>query len=91
MAKKNDKRIDDFRDKGLDFVKEHFSEMAKAFEYYMSTPASYDKGVALYMKLADKVIPSMATQQADADKSGEKAAWEQKIERTKKTYENDTK
>lgn len=91
MAKKNDKRIDDFRDKGLDFVKEHFSEMVNAFEYYMSTPESYDKGVALYLKLADKVIPSMATQQADTEKGEEKPAWQQKIEKSKKTYENESK
>lgn len=91
MAKKNDKRIDDFRDKGLDFVRNHFSKMEAAFELYMSKPESYDKGVALYLKLADKVIPSMATQQADTDKGNETPAWQQKINKSKKTYENDTK
>lgn len=91
MAKKNDKRIDDFRDKGLDFVKEHFGEMTKAFEHYMSAPESYDKGVALYLKLADKVIPSMATQQAETEKGDGKPAWQMKIEKSKKTYENESK
>ena len=75
----------------MDFVRNHFSEMVDAFEFYMSKPESYDKGVALYLKLADKVIPSMATQSAETEKGAEKPDWMVKVDKTKKTYENDTK
>ena len=51
----------------------------------------YDKAVALYMKLVDKVIPSLQTQSAESEKGDGKPAWQQKIEKTKRTYENDTK
>lgn len=90
MAKAKDKRIDAFRDEAMGFVAEHFSDMRKAFETYMQK-GEHDKAVTLYMKLVDKVIPSLQTQSAESDKGAEKPAWQQKIEKTKKTYENDTK
>lgn len=89
MAKKNDKRIDEFRDKGMDFITKHFDDMEDAMEAYKEK-GDWDKAVNLYMKLADKVIPSLPTQAADTA-SAEKPAWQQKIEKTKRTYENDTK
>jgi hypothetical protein len=90
MAKVKDKRIDAFRDEAMGFVAEHFSDMRTAFETYMEK-GEHDKAVTLYMKLVDKVIPSLQTQSAESDKGAEKPAWQQKIEKTKRTYENDTK
>lgn len=90
MGKKVDKRIESFRDKAKDFVSENFCDMKDAYELYMSKPETYDKGVALFMKIMDKVIPSMPTQSDDSDKT-EKPAWQQKVDKAKKTYENDTK
>lgn len=89
MAKSKDKRVDMFRDEAMAFVAEHFGDMKKAFSAYMEK-ADYDKAVALYMKMADKVIPSLPTQAADAV-SNEKPAWMQKIDKSKKTMENETK
>ena len=90
MAKKNDKRIDAFRDEAMGFVAEHFSDMKKAFAAYMEK-GEHDKAVTLYMKLVDKVVPSLQTQSAENEKGEEKPAWQQKIEKSKKTYENESK
>lgn len=89
MAKKGDKRVDSFRDEAMEFITEHFDDMKKAFDHYTETKA-YDKAVALYMKLVDKVIPALPTQAAESGGS-DKPAWQQKIDKAKKTYENDTK
>lgn len=89
MAKKNDKRVDVFRDEAMAFITEHFDDMKTAFEAYMKDK-NYDKAVTLYMKMADKVVPSLPTQAADTGRN-EKPAWQQKIEKSKKMYENDTK
>ena len=88
MAKKNDKRIDEFRDRGMDFITKHFVDMEDAMEAYKEK-GDWDKMVALYMKLADKVIPSLPTQAAESGGS-DKPAWQQKIDKAKKTYENST-
>lgn len=90
MAKSKDKRIDAFRDEAMSFVAEHFEDMKKAFTAYMEK-GEHDKAVTLYMKLVDKVIPSLQTQSAESEKGDGKPAWQQKIEKTKRTYENDTK
>jgi hypothetical protein len=90
MAKSKDKRIDEFRDDAMSFVAEHFEDMKTAFKAYIEKK-DYDKAVALYMKMVDKVIPSLQTQSAESDKSNEIPAWKQKINKSKKTYENDTK
>lgn len=90
MAKSKDKRIDEFRDDAMSFVAEHFEDMKTAFKAYIEKK-DYDKAVALYMKLVDKVIPSLQTQSAESEKGDGKPAWQQKIEKTKRTYENDTK
>lgn len=74
----------------MSFVAEHFDDMKKAFTAYMEK-GEHDKAVTLYMKLVDKVVPSLQTQSAESDKGAEKPAWQQKIEKSKKTYENDTK
>ena len=89
MAKKTDKRIDEFRDKAMSFVAEHFSDMNKAMAYYIESK-NWDKAVALYMKLADKVIPALATQTAETEKE-DTPAWKAKVEKAKRTIENDTK
>lgn len=89
MAKQNDKRIDDFRDGALAFITKHFGDMEKAFDSYVKEK-NYDKAVTLYMKLADKVIPALATQSADTA-NADKPAWMAKVEKAKKTIENDTK
>lgn len=89
MAKGKDKRVDGFRDEAMCFVAEHFSDMKAAFEAYMKEK-NYDKAVNLYMKLADKVIPSLPTQAVDTG-GNEKPEWQVKIEKAKKTIENDTK
>ena len=85
--KKNDGRIDTFRDEALGFVAEHLDDMKDVFKAYMKEK-NYDKAVALYMKLADKVIPALATQAMEADNSGSKSDWMQKIDKAKKTVEN---
>lgn len=90
MAKSKDKRIDEFRDDAMSFVAEHFEDMKTAFKAYIEKK-DYDKAVALYMKMVDKVIPSLQTQSAESDKSSEIPAWKQKVNKSKKTYENDTK
>lgn len=90
MAKSKDKRIDEFRDDAMSFVTDHFEDMKDAFKAYIEKK-DYDKAVALYMKLVDKVIPSLQTQSAESEKGDGKPAWQQKIEKTKRTYENDTK
>ena len=89
MAKKNDKRIDEFRDRGMDFITRHFEDMEDAMNAYKEKK-DWDKAVNLYMKLAGMVVPSLPTQAADTA-SAEKPAWQQKIDKGKKTYENDTK
>ena len=90
MAKSKDKRIDEFRDDAMSFVAEHFEDMKTAFKAYMEK-GEHDKAVTLYMKLVDKVIPSLQTVSAESDKSNETPAWKQKINKSKKTYENETK
>ena len=90
MAKSKDKRIDEFRDDAMSFVAEHFEDMKTAFKAYIEKK-DFDKAVALYMKMVDKVIPSLQTQSAESDKSNEIPAWKHKINKSKKTYENDTK
>lgn len=90
MAKTKDKRIDAFRDEAMGFVAEHFEDMKIAFTSYMEK-GEHDKAVTLYMKLVDKVIPSLQTQSAESEKGTEKPAWQQKIEKTKRTYENESK
>lgn len=89
-AKNKDKRIDAFRDEATSFVTDHLSEMTKVFDAYMKEK-NYDKAVSLYMKLADKVIPALATQMAETTNGDEKPAWMAKVEKAKKTIENDTK
>ena len=89
MAKKSDKRIDEFRDKGMDFITKHFNDMEDAMTSYKEKK-DWDKAVNLYMKLAGMVIPSLPTQSAESV-GNEKPAWQQKIEKTKRTYENDKK
>ena len=89
MAKKNDKRVDEFRDKAMGFVADHFSDMDTAFKFYVEKQ-QWDKAVALYMKMADKVIPALATQTAETQNE-EVPAWKQKVDKAKRTIENDTK
>ena len=90
MAKSKDKRIDEFRDDAMSFVAEHFEDMKTAFKAYIEKK-DFDKSVALYMKMVDKVIPSLQTQSEESDKSNKIPAWKKKIDKAKKTYENDTK
>ena len=90
MAKNKDKRIDGFRDEALGFVADHFSDMETVFNAFMEEKM-YDKAMALYMKMADKVIPALATQQAETGNGDEKPAWMVKVEKSKKTMENDLK
>lgn len=90
MGKKNDKRIDEFREKGMDFITKHFEDMEDAMKAFKDK-GDWDKAVALYMKLADKVIPSLSTQSAETENGGGKPGWMVKVDKTKKTYENDTK
>lgn len=85
-SKKQDGRVDTFRDEALGFVANHLGDMTKVFDAYMKEK-NYDKAVALYMKLADKVIPSLATQAMEQDNSGAKPDWMQKIDKSKKTSE----
>lgn len=85
MAKKSDNRVDKFRDEGMSFITEHFADMKKAFDGYIQEK-NWDKAVALYFKLADKVLPALPTQAAEAA-STEKPEWQQKIEKMKKTQE----
>lgn len=87
MARKNDSRVDGFRECALDFITKHFDEMEKAFDSYVKEK-NYDKAVTLYMKLADKVIPALATQTAETA-GAEKPAWMAKVEKAKKTIENE--
>jgi pentatricopeptide repeat protein len=86
MAKKGDKRVDAFREEAMAFVTEHFDDMKKAFNAYISE-GNWDKAVALYMKMADKVIPALPTQQAD-NGGMEKPDWQNKIDKLKKTMES---
>lgn len=85
MAKKSDNRVEAFRDGGMAFITEHFKDMETAFAAYIKEK-NWDKAVNLYFKLADKVIPALPTQAAEAA-STEKPAWMQKIENAKKTQE----
>ena len=85
MAKKSDNRVDAFRDGGMAFITEHFKDMETAFAAYIKEK-NWDKAVNLYFKLADKVIPALPTQAAEAA-STEKSAWMRKIENAKKTQE----
>lgn len=85
MAKKSDTRIDVFRDGGMAFITEHFKDMESAFDAYMKEK-NYDKAVALYFKLADKVVPALPTQATETAQA-EKPEWMQKIENMKKTQE----
>jgi len=85
-TKKSDNRIDAFRDRGMDFITKHFKDMEDAMEAFKKE-GSWDKAVALYMKLADKVIPSLPTQAADDDGKDNKPGWMQKIDNAKKTQE----
>lgn len=86
MARKSDKRVDSFRDEAMAFVTEHFDDMKTAFKAYVDEK-NWDKAVALYMKMADKVIPALPTQSSDT--SGmEKPEWQAKIDKLKKTMES---
>jgi hypothetical protein len=85
MAKKSDNRVEAFREGGMAFITEHFKDMETAFAAYIKEK-NWDKAVNLYFKLADKVIPALPTQAAEAA-STEKPAWMQKIENAKKTQE----
>jgi hypothetical protein len=85
MAKKSDNRVEAFREGGMAFITEHFKDMETAFAAYIQEK-NWDKAVNLYFKLADKVIPALPTQAAEAA-STEKPAWMQKIENAKKTQE----
>jgi hypothetical protein len=85
MAKKSDSRIDKFREEGMAFITEHFHDMKDAFEGYIQEK-NWDKAVALYFKLVDKVIPALPTQATETAQT-EKPAWLQKIENMKKTQE----
>lgn len=85
MAKKSDNRVDKFREEGMAFITEHFVDMKTAFDGYIKEK-NWDKAVALYFKLADKVIPALPTQAAEGA-STEKPAWMQKIENMKKTQD----
>lgn len=89
MARKNNERIETFRNEGVDFITNHFKDMEDAFSEYMKEK-NYDKAVSLYFKLADKVIPSMPTQALNKN-TEEQPEWAAKVERMKKTIENDTK
>lgn len=89
MAKGKDKRVDAFRDEAMAFVAEHFSDMKKAFLAYVEGK-NWDKAVNLYMKMVDKVVPALPTMAAD-NGAQEKPDWQVKIEKAKKTIENDTK
>ena len=85
-TKKNDNRVEAFREAGMAFITGHFKDMEEAFAAYIEE-RNYDKAVSLYFKLADKVIPALPTQATEAA-STEKPAWLQKIENAKKTQEN---
>ena len=85
MAKKSDNRVEAFREGGMAFITEHFKDMETAFAAYIKEK-NWDKAVNLYFKLADKVIPALPTQAAEAA-STEKPAWMQKIENMKKTQD----
>ena len=89
MAKNKDSRIDSFRDEALGFITEHFGDMQVAFKDYIEKK-QFDKAVNLYMKLADKVIPSLPTQEATAA-TDTRPAWAQKIDKAKKTIETAVK
>lgn len=67
------------------FVTEHFDDMRTAFNAYISE-GNWDKAVALYMKMADKVIPALPTQQSD-NGGTEKPDWQNKIDKLKKIQE----
>lgn len=88
MAKKGDSRIDKFREEGMAFIAEHFKDMEDAFKAYTTEgkDKNWDKAVALYFKLADKVIPALPTQASETANT-EKPDWQLKIERMKKTQE----
>ena len=88
MAKGKDKRVDEFRNEAMAFVAEHFDDMKKAFMAYIAE-GNWDKAVSLYMKMADKVIPTLPTQAADTG-GQEKPDWQLKIEKAKKTIETET-
>lgn len=89
MAKGKDRRIDDFRNEAMAFVSEHFKDMEDAFKAYIDKK-DWDKAVSLYMKMADKVIPSLPTQAADTG-AQEKPDWQVKIEQAKRTIEKEVK
>ena len=84
-TKKNDNRVEVFRDGGMAFITEHFKDMEAAFAAYIKEK-NWDKAVNLYFKLADKVLPALPTQ-ANETTGTEKPAWMQKIENAKKTQE----
>ena len=86
MAKKGDKRVDAFRDEAMAFVTEHFDDMKEAFNAYIEEK-NWDKAVALYMKMADKVIPALPTQSSETGGT-EKPDWQVKIDKLKKTMES---
>lgn len=87
MSKKSDNRVEAFRDGGMAFITEHFKDMETAFAAYIKEK-NWDKAVNLYFKLADKVIPALPTQ-APEGSGNEKPAWMTKVEKAKKTIEND--
>lgn len=89
MAKGKDRRIDEFRNEAMAFVSEHFHDMEDAFKAYIEKK-DWDKAVSLYMKMADKVIPSLPTQAADTG-AQEKPDWQVKIEQAKRTIEKEVK
>lgn len=89
MAKGKDRRVDAFREDAMTFVADHFDDMKKAFEAYIEKK-DWDKAVGLYMKMVDKVIPSLPTQAADTG-GQEKPDWQVKIEQAKRTIEKEVK
>lgn len=84
---KKDKRVDVFREEALDFVADNLSKMEDVFDEYMKAK-EYDKAVALYMKLADKVIPALPTLAAESQAEKGKPDWAIKLESTKKIMES---
>lgn len=88
MAKNKDSRIDSFRDEALGFITEHFGDMQVAFKDYIEKK-QFDKAVNLYMKLADKVIPALPTQETSTT-TNDRPEWARKIDKAKKTQQSTT-
>jgi len=64
--------------------------MKVVFAAYMKEK-NYDKAVALYMKLTDKVIPALASQALESEGGDTTPDWQKKIDKAKKTMEKNTK